>query len=109
MHTMTTLLITLALMQATGPARTDEARRLLLDWAGLTRYGSENTEIPPPAPGGSPVVFLGDEITELWGQGGAKFFPGNPYFNRGISRQTTPQMLFRVRQDLIFLKPKVVV
>src|SRR5258707_732891 len=57
---MTTLLITLALMQAMGSARTDEARRLLLDWAGLTRYGSENTEIPSPAPGENRVVFLGD-------------------------------------------------
>ncbi len=75
---MTTLLITLALMQTMGPARTDDARRLLLDWAGLTRYGSENTEIPPPAPGENRVVFLGDEITERWGQGGAKFFPGKP-------------------------------
>src|SRR5258706_1699711 len=109
MHTMTTLLIALALVQAMGPARTDETRRLLLDWAGLTRYGSENTEIPPPAPGENRVVFLGDEITEQWGQGGAKFFPGKPYFNRGITRQTTPQMLVRFRQDVILLKPKVVV
>jgi lysophospholipase L1-like esterase len=106
---MTALLITLALMQTTGPARTDEARRLLLDWAGLTRYGSENTEIPAPAPGENRVVFLGDEITEQWGQGGANFFPGKPYFNRGIGRQTTPQMLVRFRQDVILLKPKVVV
>jgi acyl-CoA thioesterase I len=106
---MTTLLIMFGLMQTLAPARTDEARRLLLDWAGLTRYGSENTEIPPPAPGENRVVFLGDEITERWGQGNAKFFPRQPYFNRGISRQTTPQMLVRFRQDVILLKPKVVV
>jgi len=79
------------------------------DWAGLTRYGSENTEIPPPAPGENRVVFLGDDITELWGQGEAKFFPGKPYWNRGIRKQTTPQMLVRFRQDVISLKPKVVV
>ena len=84
-------------------------RRLLSDWAGLTRYGSENTELRPPAPGEERVVFLGDEITELWGRGNAKFFPGRPYLNRGISRQTTPQMLVRFRQDVILLKPKVVV
>lgn len=84
-------------------------RRLLNDWAGLTRYGSENTEIRPPAPGEERVVFLGDEITELWGRGDAKFFPGRPYFNRGIKGQTTPQMLVRFRQDVISLKPKVVV
>ncbi len=84
-------------------------RRLLSDWAGLTRYGSENTEIPPPAPGEKRIVFLGDEITEQWGRGDARFFPGKPYWNRGISGQTTPQMLVRFRQDVISLKPKGVV
>lgn len=83
-------------------------RRLLGDWAGLTRYGSENAELRLP-PGEDRVVFLGDEITEQWGQNGAVFFPGKPYFNRGIARQTTPQMLVRFRQDVIALKPKVVV
>jgi lysophospholipase L1-like esterase len=86
-----------------------EMRRLLIDWAGLTRYGSENTEIRPPARGEQRVVFLGDEVTEYWGRGAAKFFAGKPYFNRGIARQTTPQMLVRFRQDVILLKPKVVV
>ena len=83
--------------------------RLLSDWGGLTRYGSENTELGPPAPGVDRVVFLGDEITEMWGSGKAKFFPGKPFLNRGISHQTTPQMLVRFRQDVISLKPKVVV
>jgi lysophospholipase L1-like esterase len=83
--------------------------RLLSDWGGLTRYGSENTELGLPAPGVDRVVFLGDEITEMWGRGNAKFFPGKPYLNRGISHQTTPQMLVRFRQDVISLKPKVVV
>jgi lysophospholipase L1-like esterase len=83
--------------------------RLLSDWGGLTRYGSENTELGPPAPGVDRVVFLGDEITEMWGGGKAKFFPGKPFLNRGISHQTTPQMLVRFRQDVISLKPKVVV
>jgi lysophospholipase L1-like esterase len=83
-------------------------RRLLGDWAGLTRYGSENAELRLP-PGQDRVVFLGDEITEQWGQSEAGFFPGKPYFNRGIARQTTPQMLVRFRQDVIALKPKVVV
>jgi lysophospholipase L1-like esterase len=83
-------------------------RRLLSDWGGLTRYGSENTELRLK-PGEDRVVFLGDEITENWGTGGAAFFPGKPYLNRGIARQTTPQMLVRFRQDVIALKPKVVV
>jgi len=83
--------------------------RLLSDWGGLTRYGSENAELGPPAPGVDRVVFLGDEITEMWGRGKAKFFPGKPFLNRGIAHQTTPQMLVRFRQDVISLKPKVVV
>jgi lysophospholipase L1-like esterase len=76
-------------------------RRLLNDWAGLTVYGSDNSELKK-----SPdVVFLGDDITEQW----TNFFPGKPYLNRGIARQSSAQMLLRFRQDVISLKPKVVV
>jgi len=89
--------------------RVEAQRRMLWDWAGLIRYGSENTELPKPKPGEERVVFLGDEITERWGHGNAKFFPGKPYLNRGIAEQTTPQMLVRFRQDVIKLNPKVVV
>jgi lysophospholipase L1-like esterase len=84
-------------------------RHLLADWAGLTRYGSEDSEMKPPAPGETRVVFIGDQITEFWGRGGAKFFPGRHYVNRGIGGQTSPQMLVRFRQDVIALKPAVVV
>jgi lysophospholipase L1-like esterase len=84
-------------------------QRLLHDWAGLIRYGSENTEIPKPKPGERRVVFLGDETTEQWGANGGEFFLGKPYFNRGIAGQTTPQMLVRFRQDVISLRPKAVV
>jgi len=76
-------------------------RRLLNDWAGLTRYGSDNSELKQ-APD---VVFLGDDITEQW----EPFFPGKPYLNRGIERQSSAQMLLRFRQDVIALKPKLVV
>jgi lysophospholipase L1-like esterase len=101
---------------ASGETRPDSSaqsaaayKRLLADWAGLTRYGSEDSELPPPARGEQRVVFLGDQITELWGKGGAAFFPGKPYLNRGITGQTTAQMLVRFRQDVIALKPSVVV
>ncbi len=77
-----------------------------MDWAGLTRYGSDDTEIPPPKPGENRVVFLGDDITEKWE---GPFFPGKPYINRGIERQTTPQMLVRFQQDVVDLHAKVVV
>ena len=76
-------------------------RRLLNDWAGLTKYGSDNSELKAPPD----VVFLGDEITEKW----LPFFPGKPYLNRGIARQSSAQMLLRFRQDVISLKPRVVV
>jgi len=82
--------------------------RLLGDWGGLTKYGSADAELGPPAAGERRVVFIGDDITEAWTTGG-RFFPGKGYLNRGIARQTTPQMLVRFRQDVIALKPAVVV
>jgi lysophospholipase L1-like esterase len=84
-------------------------RHLLADWAGLTRYGSEDSELKAPAPGENRVVFIGDQITEFWGRGQAKFFPGQHYVNRGIGGQTSPQMLVRFRQDVIALRPRAVV
>ncbi len=82
--------------------------RLVRDWAGLTRYGSDNAELPKPTADTNRVVFLGDEITEAWGRQG-RFFAGRPYVNRGIAGQTTAQMLVRFRQDVVSLRPKVVV
>jgi lysophospholipase L1-like esterase len=100
------LALSCAAAQAPDPER---VRHLMIDWAGLTHYGSEDAEIRAPKPGENRVVFLGDDITELWGRGDAPFFPGKPYINRGIAHQTTAQMLVRFRQDVIALKPKVVV
>jgi lysophospholipase L1-like esterase len=78
------------------------------DWPNLGRYREENARLAPAAKGEKRVVFIGDSITDGWGHG-ADFFPGKPYINRGISGQTTPQMLVRFRQDVIALKPKAVV
>lgn len=83
----------------------DGYRRLFADWAGLNRYGSDDAQVPPPQPGENRVVFIGDEVVESW----TPFFPGKPYFNRGIARQTTAQMLVRFRQDVVALRPRVVV
>ena len=79
--------------------------RLLSDWGKLVQYGSDNAELRPPPPGVNRVVFFGDEIFEEW----VNFFPGKPYLNRGITHQATGQMLVRFRQDVIALRPKVVV
>ena len=83
------------------------SRRLLADWGGLTRYGSENSEVPPPKPGEDRVVFFGDDATEKWAL--PKAFPAKPYFNRGIIGQNSAQLLVRFRQDVIGLKPRVVI
>ncbi len=77
------------------------------DWPQLGRYREENAKLAPPAPGERRVVFYGDSITDAWGRRGdeTKFFPGKPYVNRGISGQTTAQMVVRFRQDVVDLKP----
>jgi lysophospholipase L1-like esterase len=83
--------------------------QLLNDWANLNRYKNENTKLGLPAENESRIVFMGNSITEGWLQLCPDFFDGKPYINRGISGQTTPQMLVRFRQDVLNLKPKVVV
>jgi lysophospholipase L1-like esterase len=85
------------------------ARRQLPDWADLGRYKDDNAKLAPSAPGETRVVFMGDSITDGWGRNYGQFFPGKPYVNRGISGQTTPQMLVRFRPDVVNLKPKAVV
>lgn len=87
----------------------DQAQKTLQDWANLTRYASENASVPAMASGENRVVFMGDSITDAWNKKEGRFFPGKPYYDRGISGQTTPQMLIRFRPDVIALKPKVVV
>jgi len=79
------------------------------DWPKLARYREADAKLAPPAPNENRVVFMGDSITEGWSRDPDGFFPGKPYINRGISGQTTPQMLIRFRQDVVALKPKVVV
>jgi len=79
------------------------------DWANLARYHADNARLGLPKPGEQRVVFMGNSITEGWASHFAVMFPGKPYIGRGISGQTTPQMLVRFRQDVVALKPAVVV
>ncbi|MEO5816815.1 MAG: SGNH/GDSL hydrolase family protein [Gemmatimonadaceae bacterium] len=96
--------------QTTAAARDSTAlERVRNDWAGLRRYHDANAALPAPAAGENRVVFYGNSITDAWAQHFATMFPGKPYVGRGISGQTTPQMLVRFRQDVVALKPKVVV
>lgn len=91
----------------------DEVRGMqqrLSDWPDLARYREANARVPAKQPGVPRVLFYGDSITQLWGEKDpAQFFPGKGYLNRGISGQTTPQLLLRFRQDVIALQPDVVV
>lgn len=82
---------------------------LKLDWPNLKRYSESNTNLGLPAANEKRVVFMGNSITDGWGRMSPEFFAGRPYVNRGISGQTTPQMLVRFRADVINLKPYVVV
>jgi uncharacterized protein (TIGR02246 family) len=79
------------------------------DWANLAKYRDANAKLAPPARNENRVVFYGNSITEVWAQLFPKMFPGKPYIGRGISGQTTPQLLVRFNQDVVALKPKVVV
>lgn len=79
------------------------------DWPNLNRFQEANAQVKPPAKGEDRVVFMGNSITEGWINKRPDFFKNNPYINRGISGQTTPQMLIRFRQDVIDLQPKAVV
>ncbi|MGV1011928.1 MAG: GDSL-type esterase/lipase family protein [Flavobacterium sp.] len=75
------------------------------DWPNLNKYAKDNSLVTTT----KSVVFMGDSITEFWQVNDEGFFTANSYLDRGISGQTTPQMLLRFRQDVIALKPSVVV
>jgi lysophospholipase L1-like esterase len=82
-------------------------RQMLFDFPWLAHFKEANAKLGPPAAGEKRVVFMGDSITQGWNLD--QSFPGKPYVNRGISGQTTPQMLLRFHQDVVNLNPKAVV
>src|SRR5271167_457370 len=91
---------------STGSAGLDEYRASRIsiytdDFGQLARYREANAALAPPAAGESRVVFIGDSITDYWKL--PEYFPGEPYINRGIDGQTTPEMLVRFRQDVLAL------
>jgi len=79
----------------------------LQDWNQLGRYHDDDARLEGEAPEKGRVVFLGDSITDGWKL--AQYFPGKPYVNRGISGQTTPQMLVRFYPDVLNLRPAAVI
>lgn len=101
-------------LKSAAPATTPAKPSLpvpLKDWPNLARYRADNAALSTASPEQKRVVFLGDSITDGWGRwkGTGEFFPGKPYINRGISGQTTPQMLVRFEQDVVHLHPAAVV
>lgn len=113
MHTSRTIvlatlgIVTLALPLAAQPSERDQ--RLRNDWAYLMRYREDNERVGAPRAGEQRVVFYGNSITEAWAPHFTAMFPGRPYIGRGISGQTTPQLLVRFRQDVVDLQPAAVI
>jgi lysophospholipase L1-like esterase len=105
LRTIVAGLFATALAAPVMPAQAPDAA----DWPNLARYRDANAQLGPPARGERRVVFYGNSITEGWAPHFAAMFPGKPYVGRGISGQTTPQLLVRFRQDVVALKPAVVV
>lgn len=101
--------ILLAPTESLNQTEIKRMQSLLGDYAQLGRYASANKALAAAESGR--VVFYGDSITDAWGNGAnkASFFPGKPYLDRGISGQTTPQMLIRFQQDVVALKPAAVI
>jgi lysophospholipase L1-like esterase len=79
----------------------------LQDWNQLGRYHEDSQRVGRQPQEKGRVVFLGDSITDGWKL--AQYFPGKPYVNRGISGQTTPQMLVRMFPDVINLRPAALI
>lgn len=79
------------------------------DWANFRKYAEQNKTVPARIKGEKRVVFLGNSIFEGWMRLRPEFFAGKPYYDRGISGQTTPQMLLRFYEDVLALDPDVLV
>jgi len=93
--------------QEANQKKADE-ERTNQDWPNIKKYQDANTQLLTSPADAKRVVFMGNSITEFWKANDSSFFTGS-YVNRGISGQTSPQMLVRFREDVINLKPAVVV
>lgn len=103
-------LLTSPVMAQQAPAPVKQEDPLRTDWANLARYAPENQQLPTPVASRPRVVLLGNSITDAWPKADPSFFASKSYeyVGRGISGQTSPQMLLRFRQDVLNLRPAVV-
>lgn len=106
------ILVIISVQQGAAQAPTQQQveamQKKLQDWPNLNRYEADNEKLKSSSDKNR-VVFMGNSITEGWIRADSVFFADNPYIDRGISGQTSPQMLLRFRQDVIDLHPAVVV
>lgn len=79
------------------------------DWPNLAKYREANENLKKSSSAGDRIVLVGDSITEGWSEFNSEFFQENNMINRGISGQTTPQMLIRFKQDAVHLNPKIII
>ncbi|MEO5943591.1 MAG: SGNH/GDSL hydrolase family protein [Ferruginibacter sp.] len=98
--------LSLTFFYLSAHAQDDRAK---MDWPNLKKYADSNKLLPPKMPAEKRVVFMGNSITEGWKRADSSFFANREFIDRGISGQTTPQMLLRFRPDVIDLKPDAVV
>lgn len=84
-------------------------QQLRMDYANLARYRKANAALAPAKPDEKRVVFLGNSITEGWYRIDSAFFKQHNFIGRGISGQTSMQLLLRFRQDVVALQPDLVV
>jgi len=95
--------------EAVAKGKIERVKQIQNDYAQLARYQAANQKLAPPKPTENRVVFLGNSITEAWVNVDSTFFADHHFIGRGISGQTSPQLLLRFRQDVVDLKPKAVV
>lgn len=93
----------------TFPVAMQAQRADLYKVANIKRFEADNKEVPAKAKKEKRVVFMGNSITEGWARVHPDWFKENNYYGRGISGQTSPQMLLRFQADVIALQPDVVV
>ncbi len=95
--------------EAVAKGKIERVKHMQLDYANLARYREANKKVLPPEPGEKRVVFLGNSITEGWARKDSTFFAENQFIGRGISGQTSTQLLLRFRQDVVDLQPQLLV
>ena len=105
----TSLLFSFSLLSLSNLNAQNKVDQNWVEWTNFKKYATQNSTVPEPAPNKKRVVFLGNSIFEGWLNLRPEFFAGKPYYDRGISGQTTPQMLLRFYDDVVELKPAVLV